>query len=135
MLTTINCPLCGMPLRGTVNHDPGVHTFSNGDPGYPPSTEVDWDVTCGCGYWNSTVDSEHWAEQILDALLIAKKAQTLAAKIHELIEHEIDANPLPLYLMDQDTFGHEKSVDKWAMKWQCDVERLNKLVAQFNEVA
>lgn len=24
-------------------HDPGVHTFRNGDPGYPPST--DWEIT------------------------------------------------------------------------------------------
>lgn len=30
----------GLDISGTVDHDPGVHTYSNGDPGYPPSTDV-----------------------------------------------------------------------------------------------
>jgi hypothetical protein len=30
----------GLEITGTVDHDPGVHTYSNGDPGYPPSTDV-----------------------------------------------------------------------------------------------
>ena len=27
-------------FTATYEHDPGVHTFRNGDPGYPPTTEV-----------------------------------------------------------------------------------------------
>lgn len=30
----------GLDISGTVDHDPGVRTYSNGDPGYPPSTDV-----------------------------------------------------------------------------------------------
>jgi hypothetical protein len=26
---------------GTIIHDPGVHTYPNGDPGYPPYTEIE----------------------------------------------------------------------------------------------
>ncbi len=31
----------GLEIEGSVSHDPGVHTFRNGDPGYPPSTDVE----------------------------------------------------------------------------------------------
>lgn len=30
-------------LRGWEDYDPGVHTYPNGDPGYPPSCEVEFD--------------------------------------------------------------------------------------------
>jgi hypothetical protein len=30
----------GLEITGNVEHDAGVRTFSNGDPGYPASTEV-----------------------------------------------------------------------------------------------
>lgn len=37
-------PCCGakIPCTVTVNEDPGVHTFPNGDPGYPGSVEVEY---------------------------------------------------------------------------------------------
>lgn len=31
-------------IRWRYHYDPGVHTFSNGDPGYPPEEELDYDV-------------------------------------------------------------------------------------------
>lgn len=31
----------GLCIEGTVTHDAGVWTFSNGDPGYPGSTDVE----------------------------------------------------------------------------------------------
>lgn len=33
----------GIPIEVEFNYsyDPGVHTYSNGDPGYPPSEELD----------------------------------------------------------------------------------------------
>lgn len=39
---TVHCPNCGgeTVTKVSYSHDPGVRTFSNGDPGYPPSTEV-----------------------------------------------------------------------------------------------
>ena len=43
-----------MPCRGTYTVDPDVRTFPNGDPGYPPSSFVDWTVICKCDYWNSS---------------------------------------------------------------------------------
>lgn len=30
-------------LRGWEDYDPGVYTYPNGDPGYPPSCEVEFD--------------------------------------------------------------------------------------------
>jgi hypothetical protein len=30
----------GMVIEYDYSYDPGVHTFSNGDPGYPPSEEL-----------------------------------------------------------------------------------------------
>lgn len=30
----------GLEISGTVDHDAGVRTYSNGDPGYPESTDV-----------------------------------------------------------------------------------------------
>ena len=30
-------------LRGWGDYDPGVHTYPNGDPGYPPCCEVEFD--------------------------------------------------------------------------------------------
>lgn len=44
---TINNPLIegiqhvGKSITICIYHDPGVHTFSNGDPGYPPTTDID----------------------------------------------------------------------------------------------
>lgn len=45
----------GLEIEGTVSHDPGVHTFRNGDPGYPPSTDVEIDSL-------SVEDAEEFAE-------------------------------------------------------------------------
>jgi hypothetical protein len=33
--------LPGAIISGTVYHDPGVHTYSNGDPGYPSDTNFE----------------------------------------------------------------------------------------------
>lgn len=38
-----------------VDHDPGVHTYRNGDPGYPPSTDitlVNWQKKPGMEWLN-----------------------------------------------------------------------------------
>lgn len=31
----------GLSVSGSVDHDPGVWSWSNGDPGYPPCTDID----------------------------------------------------------------------------------------------
>lgn len=48
---TVPCIECGETCRASITEDPGVHTFGNGDPGYPGSTEVDWSEVCKCAHW------------------------------------------------------------------------------------
>lgn len=49
-----------MEFETTVYHDPGVWTFSNGDPGYPESWEVEIqrDIPKGCDWCASEYSSE-----------------------------------------------------------------------------
>ena len=44
----------GLEIEGNVQYDRGVHTFSNGDPGYPESIEVEIETL-------SVVDEEEFA--------------------------------------------------------------------------
>lgn len=48
----LNCPECHgkETVCGTFMVDPGVRTFSNGDPGYPGSEELDVDPCILCGW-------------------------------------------------------------------------------------
>lgn len=54
---TVPCYSCGKPCTANVYVDPGVRTFSNGDPGYPGSTDIDWTNTCEETYWDSGEES------------------------------------------------------------------------------
>lgn len=37
----VEFPELGLYVEAVVYHDPGVRTYRNGDPGYPPSTSVE----------------------------------------------------------------------------------------------
>lgn len=47
----VKCPRCNTEggVCGTIDHDPGVRTFRNGDPGYPPDTQFEHDPCTNCG--------------------------------------------------------------------------------------
>lgn len=68
-VATLACPACKTPFDAPTSYtyDPGVHTFSNGDPGYPPTEEVEVELppTCpneACGH-----GKDPWSESEVDA--------------------------------------------------------------------
>lgn len=64
-VSSLACPRCNAAsdVDATVIVDPGVHTFSNGDPGYPGSVEVEMatDACSSCGaVWTDDELSTLW---------------------------------------------------------------------------
>lgn len=67
----------GLEITGNVDHDPGVHTFSNGDPGYPGSTDVEIDEI--------TVDDEEEFATFLEENAKPSEWKTLPKEAKEWI--------------------------------------------------
>lgn len=84
-----DCPRCAAAkaIRVDIISDPGVRTFSNGDPGYPPSDELD--EAHGCPWCKATADN--WTDTELDALTDA----ALSADARRIILTHVNP-PIPV---------------------------------------
>lgn len=61
----------GIPIEVEFNYsyDPGVHTYSNGDPGYPPSEELDIiSAHIGGVEINNLLDYTEFEEDLFDGV-------------------------------------------------------------------
>lgn len=98
----IQIELEDVPFTGTYEHDPGIHTHPNGDPGDPPTT--DWEV------WTDWTEREvltairTWFEdgdEPLPAWALAE-AGVLLEKVNEQLNKALEGEPLEDYLDEPD---------------------------------